>query len=289
MKKYLISILLLIFTLALFLPGCSQKSEKPFVIGVIPTQNQGDMQKALSTLAEKIGAKLGKKAELKVYPDYNGVVEAMKYGEIDLAYFGPYTYIIAHRDSGAEAIATLLIDGKPYYHSLIIAPKDSPINSVKDIVYNSKNLVFAFGDPNSTSGSLIPGLFLKEQGLFNTPEDHKFKQIIYTGGHDATALAVENKKADLGAVDSAILKSLIKKGKIDESKIKVIWTSKPLFQYPWAVKKDTPQEVREKILSVFLEIKDPEILSIFGASGFTKASDKDYNDIREAAKKMGRF
>ncbi|HEY8342394.1 MAG TPA: phosphate/phosphite/phosphonate ABC transporter substrate-binding protein [Calditerricola sp.] len=265
------------------------EQEKPFHIGVIPSQNQGDMQKAMNKLAQILEHKLGRDVEIKVYSDYNGVVEAMSYGHIDMAFFGPLTYVIAHEKSGAEAIITQLVDGKPYYYSYLIAHKDSPWNSLDDVVKHSKEIRLAFGDVNSTSGSLIPGLVLKKKGVFVDQNNHQFKSVVYTGNHDATALAVQNKQADVGAIDSAIFNVLNKEGKIDANAFKVIWKSEPLFQYPWAVKKGTSPKLIKQLQDAFVGIKDPEILNAFGASGFTTCSDKDYEAIRKAAKEAGRL
>ncbi|WP_432666082.1 phosphate/phosphite/phosphonate ABC transporter substrate-binding protein [Wukongibacter baidiensis] len=297
MKK-LVSILLAAFML-ISLAACSGKDEQvnnksnnmpeKLVIGVIPTQNQGDMQKAMDKLGKHIANEVGTEVQVEVFPDYNGVVEAMNYGKVDLAYFGPLTYVIANEKSGAEAIATMLVNGEPYYYSYIIAPNDSSLNTVEDLINNTKDIHFAFGDPNSTSGSLIPGIMLKEKGVFKDESDHDFKQITYTGGHDATAIAVENKRIDAGAIDSAIFESMKKSGVVDSEKFKIIWKSDKLFQYPWAVKKDTSEELKAALREAFLKVKDQEILDIFGANGFTEAKDGDYEAIRKAAKMDGRI
>lgn len=299
MKK-LVAILLAVFML-ISLTACSEKDEekqvdnKPsnvpekIVIGVIPTQNQGDMEKAMDKLGKHIASEVGTEVKVEVFPDYNGVVEAMNYGKVDLAYFGPLTYVIANEKSGAEAIVTMLVNGEPYYYSYIIAPSDSSLNTIEDLINNTEDMHFAFGDPNSTSGSLIPGIMLKEKDVFKDESDHDFKQITYTGGHDATAIAVENKRIDAGAIDSAIFESMKKNGVVDPEKFKIIWKSDKLFQYPWAVKKDTSEELKDALRQAFLEIEDQEILDIFGANGFTEATDADYEAIRKAAKMDGRI
>ncbi|MFI7834717.1 PhnD/SsuA/transferrin family substrate-binding protein, partial [Acinetobacter baumannii] len=88
---------------------------------------------------------------------------------------------------------------------------------------------------------------------------------------------------DAGAIDSAIFNQLIEAGRIDEQKVKVIWKSEPIFQYPWAVAKDTPQKMIDRLRSIFIAIDDPQILNVFGASGFTKATNEDYDFVRQAA------
>lgn len=298
MKKSLIAILALLFVFSLTACGGAGEGnengttdknveEKPLTIGVIPVQTVGEMQKAMDKLQKVLNEKLDRKVEVETYPDYNGVVEAMNYDKIDMAYFGPLTYVIAHEKSGAKAIITELIDGEPFYHSYMITHKDNPWNSIEDIVKDSKNIDFAFGDINSTSGSLIPSIELENQGVFKSENEHKFKSVRYTGSHDATALAVQNKQVSVGAIDSAIYNQLIESGKIDGDQLKVVWKSEKLFQYPWAVNKNMDEDFAKKLQNVFLDIKDPEILSAFGASGFTKASNEDYESIRKAAVKQG--
>ncbi|MCM3705102.1 MULTISPECIES: phosphate/phosphite/phosphonate ABC transporter substrate-binding protein [Cytobacillus] len=296
MKKFLM--LLTIFSL-LLLSACSgnekdntdkngkDQSKEKFTIGVIPVQTEGSMEAAMEKLQSTLSEKLDREVAVEVYPDYNGVVEAMNYDKIDMAYFGPLTYVVAHEKSGAKAIITQLIDGEPFYYSYIITHKDNPWNSLEDLLKNSSETDFAFGDINSTSASLIPAMELKNRKVYKSENDHSFKSVRFTGSHDATALAVQNKQVDAGAVDSAIYNQLVDSGKVDGDQIKTIWKSEKLFQYPWAVHENTDEETIKALKEAFLAIEDPEILDAFGASGFTEASNKDYESIREAALKEG--
>jgi len=268
-------------------PAASGKTES-LVIGVIPTMNQGNMQIAMDKLGKHLETEVGIPVKIDVYPDYNGVVEAMNFDKVNMAYLGPLTYVIAHHESGAEAIMTQLIKGEPFYYSYIIAHKDSPYNSLEDLLKDSKEVTFAFGDPSSTSGSLIPGLELKNRGVYRNNNDYDFKNVLFTGGHDATALAIENKQVDAGAIDSAIFDMLKETGKINGDQYKIIWQSEKLFQYPWAVK-NVDAETVTKIQEAFLKQTDQEVLDAFGATGFTKASNADYEAIRAAAESEGRL
>ncbi|MBM6618318.1 phosphate/phosphite/phosphonate ABC transporter substrate-binding protein [Bacillus suaedaesalsae] len=263
--------------------GTETAELEELVVGVIPTLNQGNMQVAMDKLSKHFEAELDMPVKVTVYPDYQAVVQAMNYDDVNMAYFGPATYIDANEQSGARAIMTQLIDGEPFYYSYIITHKDSPLQSIDDLVAKSKELNFAFGDPSSTSGSLIPSIELKEQGVFTNQNEHQFEQVLYTGGHDATAIAVANNQVDAGAIDSAIFNTLKKNGKIGDD-YKVIWESEKLFQYPWAVSKAVDDELVAKIQDAFLRVEDKEILDAFAASGFTKATDSDYESIREAKK-----
>ncbi|MFG6495250.1 phosphate/phosphite/phosphonate ABC transporter substrate-binding protein [Fictibacillus sp. UD] len=288
---------LLLMALILVLSACGTKKEDTknnkankddvFTIGVIPAQTEGEMKGALDKLQNLLIKKMDREVKITSYPDYNGVVEAMNYDKIDMAYFGPLTYVVAHEESGAKAIVTQLIKGEPFYYSYLITHKDSQYESIDDMISDVKNVKFAFGDPSSTSGSLIPSIKLKDEGVYKSESENEFNNVRFTGSHDATALAVQNKQVDVGAIDSAIYDKLVEEGSIDGDQFKVIWKSEKLFQYPWAVSKNTDSETMKKLQDIFLDIKDKEILDAFGATGFTKADNKDYESIRKAAIKEG--
>lgn len=266
------------------LPAKANGNVKELRIAAIPTQAQGKLQKAMNKLAAHLTDELNIPAQIKVYADYQAVLVALEHGDVDMAYLGPLTYVIAHDRTGVEAIVTQLIEGKPFYYSLIIAPKSAPWDSLDEFLKQPKQRTFAYGDPESTSGSLIPKLTFKRKGVDPVKG---FKTVIHTGGHDATSLAVQYGQVDAGAVDSAIYAALVKNGKVDAGKIKVIYTSEPLFQYPWAVHKDISPDLRRRIQEAFLKVKDAEILDVFGSGAFTKASDADYEAIRQAAREFG--
>lgn len=288
---------LLFVILTLLLSACGTKEENKdkgagnkdgvFTIGVIPAQTEGEMKGALDKLQNILSEKMDREVKITSYPDYNGVVEAMNYEKIDMAYFGPLTYVVAQEESGAKAIVTQLIKGEPFYYSYLITHKDSKYESIDDMIKDAKNVKFAFGDPSSTSGSLIPGIKLKDEGVYKSEAENDFKNVRFTGSHDATALAVQNKQVDVGAIDSAIYDKLVEEGTVDGKQFKVIWKSEKLFQYPWAVAKNTDKETITQLQDIFLSIKDNEILDAFGATGFTKAENKDYESIRKAAIKEG--
>lgn len=296
MKKLGITAILL--SLILVLAACGNAEEKSteqetgsaqevFTIGVIPAQTEGEMEGAMDKLQSYLSEELEREVKLDVYPNYNGVVEAMNYDKIDMAYLGPLTFVIANENSNAQAIITQLVDGEPFYRSYIITHSDNPWNSLDDLLENPEDIDFAFGDPNSTSGSLIPSIELKDRGVYESQQSNEFNSVRNTSSHDATALSVQNKQVDAGAIDSAIYNQLVESGKIDEEQIKVLWESEELFQYPWAVRESIDEETVEKLQEAFLAIEDQEILDAFGASGFTEASTEDYESIKQAAIKEG--
>ncbi|RNF39860.1 phosphate/phosphite/phosphonate ABC transporter substrate-binding protein [Planococcus salinus] len=296
MKKWNILAFLIFLTAILSACGNSEddssspetgEQQDAFTIGVIPAQTEGEMEGAMEKLQSILSEELNREVEIEVYPDYNGVVESMNYNQIDMAYLGPLTFVIAEQNSNAQAIVTQLVDGEPFYHSYIITHQDNPWTSIEELLSNAEEVDFAFGDPNSTSGSLIPSIELQDRGVYESEQEHQFNSVRFTGSHDATALSVQNKQVDAGAIDSAIYNQLVESGKIDEEQLKIIWQSEPLFQYPWAVLESTDPETVETLREAFLAIDDPEILNAFGASGFTEATNEDYESIKQAAIKQG--
>ena len=296
MKKSILTVSVLL--MAAFLSACGSDStenesstasdnEEPFTIGVIPAQTEGEMQTAMDKLQAILSEELDREVEIEVYPDYNGVVESMNYDQIDMAYLGPLTYVIAEANSNAKAIITQLVDGEPFYNAYVITHTDNPVTSLDELLENPSEVQFAFGDPNSTSGSLIPSIELQDRGVYESEQENQFETVRFTGSHDATALAVQNKQVDAGAIDSAIYNQLLESGKIDGDQLKIVWESEPLFQYPWAVLESTDDETVAKLREAFLAIEDAEILDAFGATGFTEADNADYESIKQAAIKQG--
>lgn len=287
----LLTLMLLVWTA---IAGCANGNrgsgeEEPFRVAVIPVQTEGQLGEAMEKLRATLADALDRDVEMNDYPDYNGVVEAMNFGHVDMAFFGPLTYVIAHHKSGAEAIVVQLVKDKPLYYSYIVTHKDNPWNSLDELFADPSAIRFAFGDPSSTSGALVPGVELKERGVLVSETESKLKEVRYTGSHDITALAVQNKDVDAGAIDSAIYDNLVEQGTIDGARFKVIWQSEELYQYPWAVKEGTDAETIKLLQDTFEAIDDKTILSGFGISGFAKTSDADYESIRTVAEKEGRL
>jgi phosphonate transport system substrate-binding protein len=288
MRRSMFSVMLLVLS---SIVGCDRQPPiAPLRVGVIPAQTEGEIAVGMKRLQEHLAKKLGRRVEVEVYPEYNGVVEAINYKKIDIAYLGPFTYVVAHHKSGAKAIVTQLINGEPFYYAKIIVPARSSYQTLDDLIAGKSNVRFMFGSINSTSGCIVPSAELLARGAYRNENDHDFKSLQFGGSHDVVALSVQNGSADAGAVDSALLASLEASGKIDASKVREIWVSEKLFQYPWTVRSDMNDVMIGQIQDAFLTISDPSTLMAFGgASGFTKCTDADYDRIREIAKKLGKL
>src|SRR6266436_2217041 len=195
-----------------------------------------------------------------------------------IAYLGGFTFVQASARAGALPLVQRERDQN--FHSLLITQPKSSIRSVNDLKGHS----FAFGDVNPTSGHLMPAYFMQQQGVDQTVID----KAIYTGGHDATALAVANGKVDAGAMDELVYQRMIKEGKVSEAQLRVFYSTPPFFDYVWAARKGLDPAVAKGFANAMLALDagNPEqkkILDLLSASKYVKAEDSSYGSLRQAA------
>ncbi|GAB6179901.1 putative selenate ABC transporter substrate-binding protein [Desulfotomaculum defluvii] len=294
------SLILFVILLGIFLIGCGNKAEteskndskaasqdsatskKIIKVGLIPNQAPDQLKAKYEPFKKYLQDKLGMEVELFVANNYAGVVEAMASGKLDMAYFGGLTYVQAKQRAKIHPIVTE-IDSETKttkYYSLIITPADSKVKNLAEL----KGKTFAFGDVSSTSGSLYPRIMLDKAGL-KTPDD--LANVIYTGKHDATALAVQNGKVYAGGLEGRILNKLIDDGKVDKSKIRILAKSDLIEGYPWVVLDSMDKELENKVIDAFITMKDEELLKLMKAEGFAKVTAEDYKYIEEQAVRLG--
>lgn len=241
-------------------------------VALLPDENASTVIKSNKPLEIYLEKELGKKIELVVTTDYSSMIEAMRHGRIDMAYFGPLSYVLAKQKSDIEPFAAMKQKGSTTYQSVLIANTGAGIAKISDIV--NKNV--AYGDKASTSSHLIPKSILAENGL-KAGENYREH---FAGAHDAVAMAVQNGHAQAGGLSKPIFESLVQRGLVDPNKVKVLAESKPYPQYPWTMRSNLKPELKEKIRAAFLNLKDPEVLKPFKADGFGPISDKDYDVVR---------
>ena len=277
MRKFYV--LLGIMVLILGCAGLSHAASSPdpdiLKVALLPDENASTVIKNNQGLKQYLEVHLGKKIELIVTTDYSSMIEAMRHGRIDLAYFGPLSYVLAKSKSDIEPFAAMKKHGSTTYQAVVIGNAASGIMSIADI----KGKDMAYGDPASTSSHLIPKSMLVEKGL----EAKKDYREHFVGSHDAVAVTVQNGKAQAGGLSKPIFESLVERGIIDPKKVRVLAESKPSPQYPWAMRSDLKPALKEKIRSAFLNLKDKDVLKSFKADGFGAMSDKDYDSVRELA------
>lgn len=285
-------LMLAIFMIAALIAGCqlkntsgTNKGTEVLRIATIPAEDAQKTRDEYKPIAEYLEKKLGVKTEIFVATDYTGVIEAMRAGKVDLAYYGPLSYVLAAEKANAEAFAKEYRQGSgSMYEGYIITHPDSGIEKISDL----KGKTFAFVDPVSTGGYIIPRLAMVKNGI-NPEKD--LASVIYAGGHDATAMAVKNKKVDAAAIVKHMYDKMVKEGLISDKDVKIIYVSDPFPGSAWAWRKDLPEGLKVKIKDAMLNIpeEDKPVLKKFmgGVAKYDEAKDADWNPIREAAKLAG--
>jgi phosphonate transport system substrate-binding protein len=248
-------------------------------VALLPDENASELIKRNQPLRTYLEAALGKKVELVVTTDYSSMIEAMRFGRLDLAYFGPLSYVLAKSKSEIEPFAALLTDGKPTYRSVLIASTKSGVNGYADL----KGKKVAYGDKASTSSHLIPKTVLARSGLL-VGRDYAEH---FVGAHDAVVMAVQNGHADAGGLSEKIWQHVQDRNMVDPGKVKVLGYSDEYPQYPWAMRSNLAPELKAKVRAAFVAIDDKEILKSFKADGFVAIDDHAYDVIREMGNLLG--
>nr|5JVB_A Chain A, Phosphonate ABC transporter, periplasmic phosphonate-binding protein [Trichodesmium erythraeum IMS101]5JVB_B Chain B, Phosphonate ABC transporter, periplasmic phosphonate-binding protein [Trichodesmium erythraeum IMS101]5LQ1_A Chain A, Phosphonate ABC transporter, periplasmic phosphonate-binding protein [Trichodesmium erythraeum IMS101]5LQ1_B Chain B, Phosphonate ABC transporter, periplasmic phosphonate-binding protein [Trichodesmium erythraeum IMS101] len=254
-----------------------QKSEnkanpQKLVVALLPDESAATVIQNNKGLEMYLENKLNKDIELFVSTDYSSMIEVASKGRLDLAYFGPLSYVLAKTKSNIEPFAALEKDGKNTYQALVIGNAEAGINSYEKI----EGKIMAYGDQASTSSHLIPKSMLKQKQL-KAGENY---EEVFVGAHDAVAIAVANGKAQAGGLSKPIFTALIERGTIDKNKVIIIAESKPFPQYPWTMRSDLDSELKTQIQQAFLELEDKAILKPFKADAFTLVTDQDYDVVR---------
>jgi len=273
---------------ALAVAGCSKTSSAPKTlrVGFVPAEDAQQIMQNAQPLVEILRKELAMEVQPFVATDYTGVVEALRAGKLDVAFLAPASYVLAKNEADVRVILKSERKGIPYYYAAIITRADSGIEKLEDL----RGKTFAFGDSLSTTGNVFPRKMFKEKGIDPVRD---FKQILFSGGHDATVLAVLNRKVDAGATyanspdskDTAGMRYLKNPDEIKQ--IRAIAFSEPIPADNLVVSKTLDEETTKKIEQVFLNMsRDVEgkkmLRELYQIDGFVPASDQDYNSVREA-------
>ncbi|MEM6275308.1 MAG: phosphate/phosphite/phosphonate ABC transporter substrate-binding protein [Pseudomonadota bacterium] len=253
-------------------------------VALLPDENAATVIQDNEPLAAHLEDTLGKDIELIVTTDYSSMIEAMRFGRIDVAYFGPASYTIAKDrmvggDLDIEPFAARISGGSTTYQSVLIANKEAGITSIDEI--KGSGIDVAFGDQASTSSHFAPKYTLMLEGVM-TGEDYKEN---FTGAHDAVARNVELGNAQVGGLSRPIFERLVERGTVDPEKVVVLGYSADIPQYPWVMRTDMTAELQSSIRDAFLQLEPGTeagdgVLKPFKADGFAAITDADYDIIR---------
>ncbi|MGD9288558.1 MAG: phosphonate ABC transporter substrate-binding protein [Desulfobacterales bacterium] len=220
------------------------------VFGIIPTDSLDTLKKGFEPFVADMSKKLGIKVIPRYATDYAGIIEAMRFKKVDFAWFGNKSAIEATNRSNAEVFAqTTDVDGTPGYWSVVIVHKDSPHKTIDDIIENGSKLSFGNGDPNSTSGFLVPTYYIwSKRGI--DPNKH-FKEVR-NANHEANNMAVAQKQVDFATNNTMAQKRFQKNHPQMAQNIRVIWQSPLIPRDPICWRKDLPDEIKAKLKALFM-------------------------------------
>lgn len=267
-------------------PTKNVPQEPTLVIGLIPEQHIFDQVERYKPLADYLSRKTGVKIKLMVLSQYGNIINNFVSSGMDGAFFGSFSYILAHAKLGVEVLARPEdLDGRSTYYGLIFVRGDSGIRTIKDMAGKR----FAFVDKATTAGYLLPLKYFHKNGIRNY--DTYLKEAYFTGTHEDAIYDVLNKKADVGSAKNTIYEKLIKEDERIKREMLVLERSPDVPENGLAVRKDLDDSIKRRLKDALLGMhEDPEgmgVLKNFGALRFIETTDKDYEPVVKYAKESG--
>lgn len=296
MKRVYVQAVVLSLAAALAAGGCERpaqkaRSEKMFgqqelLIGLIPEQNIFRQRERYLLMRAYLSERLGVTVNFTSLSRYGNILDRFSSEKMDGAFFGSFTYALAHKQLGVEPLARPVnLDGTSTYHGYIFVRRDSRIRTPADM----KGKRFAFVESATTAGYLFPLAYFRENGV-SDPQRY-LGESFFAGSHDAAILAVLNREADIGAAKNTIYDQLTGENPRIEKELVILAASNVVPQNGLAVRKDLEPELKAALKRTLLEMeKDPEgaeVLRRFGARGFVETSDRDYHYVYELSRQVG--
>ncbi len=255
-----------------------------FKMTAIPDEAPTELARKAAPLVKYLEQQLGMKVEFTPVSDYAAAVEALVNKQVDMAWYGGFTFVQANIRSGGKVIPLVQREEDEKFRSVFIT-SDPDIKTLADL----KGKTVSFGSQSSTSGHLMPRSVLLQA---NIDPDKDFKRVAYSGAHDATIAAVAAGKVDAGALNMSVWDKFVADKKVDTSKVKVIFTTPPYFDYNWTVHADMPAAQREKLIKAFLSLsaatpEGKEVLGLQRATRFVPTKAENYKGIEAAGRNAG--
>jgi len=270
-------------TLALGLSGTTVFAQD-LNFGIIATESSQQLKQQWQPLLDELNRQTGMKVTAFFAPDYAGVIEGMRFNKVHFAWFGNKSAMEAvDRDNGEVFAKVVNVDGTEGYYSHLIVHRDSPIKTLDDVLKNGKNLNFGNGDPNSTSGFLVPSYYVFAKNGVDAKTHFK---LTRSANHETNALAVANKQVDVATNNSETLAKLDKTLPEKIKDIRVIWTSPLIASDPIVWRKDLPEATQTKLKNFFLNYaktnpQEREVMAKMNWSMFKESSNAQLVPIRQ--------
>jgi phosphonate transport system substrate-binding protein len=269
---------------AVLAAGGGVGAQPVFKVTAIPDESPTELARKAVPLVKYLEQKLGMKVEFTPVSDYAAAVEALANKQVDMAWYGGFTFVQANIRSGGKAVPLVQREEDEKFRSVFISGNPA-IKTLADL----RGKTVSFGSQSSTSGHLMPRSFLLQAGI---DPDRDFKRVAYSGAHDATIAAVAAGKVDAGALNISVWEKFVTEKRVDTSKVKVIYTTSPYFDYNWTVHADMPAAQREKLTRAFLDLNKStpegrEILELQRATRFIPTKAGNYKSIEAAARSAG--
>lgn len=254
-------------------------------VTTIPEEAASEQIRKFAPMTRYLEKSLGMKVEFTPVTDYPAAVEALVNKQVDLVWFGGFTYVQAQIRSGGKVVPIAQREEDTKFRSVFITQKSSGITKLSDL----KGKQVSFGSQSSTSGHLMPRTFLLEAGL--DPEKD-FKRIAYSGAHDATIASVVSGRVDAAALDITVWTKFVNENKVDTSKVDVFYTTPPYFNYNWSVHADMPIALRDRITKALLALspdtaEGKEILGLARATRYLPTKPDNYKGLERAGRSAG--
>jgi phosphonate transport system substrate-binding protein len=274
-----------VLCLCLFATSLSLSAQSVLRVTTIPEEAATEQMRKFGPLTKYLERTVGTKVDFVPVNDYPAAVEALVNKQVELVWFGGFTYVQAQIRSGGKIVPIAQREEDTKFRSVFITQTNSGIKSLADL----KGKQVSFGSQSSTSGHLMPRSFLLEAGI---DPDKDFKRVAYSGAHDATIASVVSGRVDAAALDITVWRKFVAENKVDTSKVDVFYTTPPYFNYNWSVHADMPAAQREKITAALLDLnmnnpEGKEILTLNRATKYIPTKPENYKGLESAGRSAG--
>ena len=271
-------------TAALWLPSVqAQAQTKTLNFGIISTESSANLKTAWQPFLDDMQKATGLEIKAFFAPDYAGVVEGLRFNKVQVAWMGNKSGMEAVDRADAEVFAKVVqSDGAQGYWSLMVVHKDSPLKTLADVLAQRSKLVLGFGDPNSTSGTLIPGYYAFAKNKVDPLKDF---QRTLRANHETNILAVVNKQIDVATVASDGVERMKTKMPEKAEALRVVWRSPLIPSDPVLWRKDLDADTKAKLKTFFTtygrDAREKEVMRVLTWSGFVPSDDTQLLPIRQ--------